>query len=76
MSKEKNKKIHQLSLSEYQALKEKKDKTYLETGMPWPVQLFCFFPLWVLAFVLCFGIFCLPHLAKHPDNSQALPEKE
>ena len=58
------------TLEEYKAIKNK-EAIRQENKLPLAVKLFIAFPLAVLCLILCFGIFCIPHLSTlSNDESQ------
>ena len=55
------------TLEEYKAIKNK-DAIRQENKLPLAVKLFIAFPLAILCLILCFGIFCIPHLSTLSDD--------
>lgn len=65
-----NKDFKQLNLKEYKILKEKKAHKIEDEKMPLLVKLFLTFPLIVLCFIVCFGMFCMPQISHSWEQSQ------
>ena len=57
-----------LSLKEYLDLKKKKSLQPENHRLPLLVKFFIAFPIFILCFIFCFGIFCIPHF-QPSDNS-------
>ena len=64
----------QLSLKEYLNLKKKKSLKSEDHRLPLLVKFFIAFPIFILCFILCFGIFCIPRL-RPSDNSSPNEKK-
>ena len=67
----KDAKNRKLSLTEYLALRKKEEKKSLDGGLPLTVKFFISIPLLVLCAIMCFGLFCIPHLKTLEDSQTA-----
>ena len=63
--KEKNKRPPQMSLEEYNKIKEKKAQSKLKLHFPWPVKFFLIFPATYLIFLLAYFLFHIRFTAEH-----------